>query len=196
MPPARLPSGHAASCRDCWMEGELKAFVIPCHSPAFPGSCSPGARPGGRSCFIMAWQLAQGRAARQLGFIPEPQFCSCGEAGGQRDEPGCSREAGTGFTLLQALQNCSPSPAWQAGPAPVLPSQFPELRAFPWPQLIRSTELVMLHQLHPMPSPCFLPTLSAHPCVPLPVLSPKPFCFQRISFHTPSSPLCPINGKA
>lgn len=79
----------------------------------------------------MAWQLAQGRAGGQLGFIPEPEFCSCGETRGRRDEPGCSREAGRGFHTPVGTPALHPNPAGRQVPAPALLSQFPELSAFP-----------------------------------------------------------------
>lgn len=73
----------------------------------------------------MAWQLAQGRAGRQLGFIPEQEFCSCGEARGQRDEAGCrrgaEREAGRRFH----------TPVSTSTLPPALSSQFSELCALP-----------------------------------------------------------------
>lgn len=80
----------------------------------------------------MAWQLTQGRAGRQLRFIPE--FCSCGEARGQRDEPGCRREAGRGFhtPVSTAALHPLPSLAGRSQPQRSHPSSqssvpFPDL---------------------------------------------------------------------
>lgn len=120
MPSACLPSGHAASCRELLDEGGIKGicYCLPLFITRLPsqGAAAQGlALDGGTA---LSWHGSSPMSWETLGFIPELEFCSCGEARAQRDEPGCRREAGRGFHTPVSTPALHQSPAWQAGPSP------------------------------------------------------------------------------